>query len=126
MCSEALSHRFAASVFRMLLVIRLGEGGGGVGSMALCRQSSCHPDIHCVPPAVGSRARKMSEVSVTKRKEKCENCTKQVSNLPLDLRWRREGHALIILVVIYPFSATRNRVRMVPTHTQRRRKSMGR
>lgn len=97
MYSQPLSHHFAASVFniRMLLVIRLG----GREELAQTCRSSCHPDHHCVTLADRWRAKKMSEVSLTKRKEKCENCTKQVNNLPLDLRWRLQGRALKIPVL---------------------------
>lgn len=72
----------------------------------------------------GRRARKMSEVSLTKRKEKCENCTKQVTKPPFGSTSTTWGSCTENICSVYAFSATRSRVRMVPTHIRRRRRKL--
>lgn len=123
------SHHFAASVFRMLLVIRVEGGWRWAWQHGSPHRHARAHDIPIFPVSLRSvrwRARTMSEVSVTKRKEKCENCTKQVNNLPFGSAFGTWRSCTDKTCFIYPFSAARNRVRTVPTRTKRRRKSMDR
>lgn len=68
----------------------------------------------------------MSDVSIAKRKEKCENCTKQVSVCICVSSTLFYVLNLSNFFSLLPHSATRNRVTMVPTPTRREKKSTDR